>query len=214
MFYNKSILFSQAALLILLSSSCGEQKKNDTDAQADAHKHHQSSVSSSSQGYVDSLNRGLIAPDTLKGSPKRVTMTNVGTTHVHLTYQSPGVKDRVIWGGLVPYGQVWVTGAHMATSILFSSDIVIDGHTVPAGTYAIFTIPEKEDWTFILNKNYEQHLADDYSEDEDVLRTTIRPKSHEATPRLTYVIEAIDEQNGVVKMLWENLEIAVPFTTS
>ena len=213
MYYNKSLLIIKAAVLASIFYACGEQKKTDTASQVDPHAHHQN-ASSGSQTYIDSLNQGLISQDTLKGSPKRVAMTNVGTNHVHLTYRSPGVKNRIIWGGLVPYGQVWVTGAHTATSIMFSSDIVIDGQTVPAGTYAIFTIPEKEDWTFILNKNHEQHLADDYNQDEDVLRKKVRPTSHATTPRLTYEIEATNEQDGLIRMMWEELAIEVPFTTS
>lgn len=213
MSYKKPLLFINAALLMSLLIGCGEQQKNAADASADPHAHHQTS-GTLGRGYVDSLNQGLIAQDTLKGSPKRVTMTNVGNTHVHLTYRSPGVKDRIIWGGLVPYGKVWVSGAHTATSMMFTADIVIDEQTVPAGTYAIFTIPEKDAWTFILNKNHAQHLADDYNQEEDVLRATIQPKSHTTTPRLTYDIQAVDQQNGIIRLLWENLELAVLFSTS
>ncbi|MFD2743769.1 MULTISPECIES: DUF2911 domain-containing protein [Sphingobacterium] len=213
MSYNTTLLFLTAVLFTSLSISCGDRQKDKTNAATDPHAHHQQATTDS-QGYIDRLNQGLIKQDTLKGSPKRVTMENVGNTHVHLTYRSPGVKDRIIWGGLVPYGQVWVTGAHTATSIMFTSDITIDGQIVPAGTYAIFTIPEREDWTFILNKNYEQHLADDYKQEEDVLRTTVRPQAHSATPRLTYQIKSVNAQSGVIRLLWEKLEITVPFTTN
>lgn len=212
MSHSKPFLVINAALITSFMLSCGERQKTETEAPTDPHAHHQQATGSN-QGFVDSLNQGLITQDTLKGSPKRVTMTNVGNTHVHLTYNSPGVKNRIIWGGLVPYGQVWVTGAHTATSIMFTSDIVIDGQTVPAGTYAIFTIPELDTWTFILNKNHKQHLADDYRAEEDVLRTTIQPKPHPVTPRLTYEIQVVDEKNGIMRMRWEELEIAIPFYT-
>lgn len=165
----------------------------------------------SHKGYLDSLQKGIITEDTLKGSPTRVAMNTVGKAHVHITYQSPGAKGRVIWGGLVPYNTVWVTGAHTATSVMIMHPIEIDGKTIEEGTYAIFTIPGEKDWTFILNKNYKQHLADDYKEAEDILRFKIRPQENEYTPRLTYTVESVNDTDGKIGISWDKLKIEVPF---
>ena len=146
-----------------------------------------------SVGYADSVNNGQIK-DTLKKSVPRVAMATIGTTHVHINYFSPGVRDRVIWGGLVAYNTVWVTGAHAATHIQFYKPVIINNQKIEAGTYAIFTIPNKNEWIFILNKNYQQHLTDDYSTKDDLLRLKIKPQLHKLTQRLTF--NGVNGQNS------------------
>lgn len=163
--------------------------------------------------YADSVNLGLIAQDTLKSSPIRQTMLLQNGNHIHIKYGSPGVRGRIIWGGLVPYGEVWATGAHNATTVMFNKDVIINGQTIPAGTYAFFTIPGEKEWTLILNKNYNQHLADEYNEKDDVIRIQVKPeKQASITQRLTYKIEPSGEKTGNISVYWEYLKIALPFT--
>jgi hypothetical protein len=178
-----------------------------------ANEHSGHNMTPGSSNYCDSVNNGLITTDTLKGSPLRTTMSTVNGTHVHVEYSSPGVKGRAIWGGLVSYENVWVTGAHKATSVQFNKDVMINGTKVPAGQYAFFTIPGKEKWTLILNTRYDQHQADDYNEKEDVVRVEVKPEEHNMTQRLTYVVEKIDGKSGEIKMQWEKMIIRLPFTT-
>jgi len=166
-----------------------------------------------SVGYADSINNGLIPRDTLKGSVHRTTMLTIGGCHIHIEYSSPGVRGRVIWGGLVPYDEVWVTGSHNATSVSFSKPIKIGGSIVPAGTYAIFTIPGKKDWSFIINKNVSQHLADDYKQAEDILRIKVQPKANVMTQRLTYSIVESKPKAGTLIINWELISLAIPFET-
>jgi len=190
--------------------SCGkssEKKEADTGHEMHLQK------GSSAGGYIDSLNTGLIKEDTLKGSPSRVVMNTVGNAHLHITYHSPGVKGRVIWGGLVPYDQVWVTGAHDATNLQIINPVMIDGRKIESGTYAIFTIPGNQEWVFILNKNHKQHLADDYKAAEDVLRVKVSPLISPMTQRLAYAISATSDSTGIISMSWEKLKIEVPFST-
>ena len=207
----KSILFSCFFILVLACNQAGEHQDHS------AHQHAAPAKTSTapkvSAAYADSVNRGLVA-DTIKGSPVRQTMTMLNGNHIHITYGSPGVRGRVIWGGLVAYDQVWVTGAHDATSVMFDKDVMINNQKIPAGTYGFFTIPGKEEWTIILNKNYQQHLADDYTDKEDVIRVKIKPEKQEnITQRLTYKIEPSDEKSGNISMYWEYLKISLPFTT-
>lgn len=145
--------------------------------------------------------------DTAKGSPKRMAMANAGKTHVHIEYNSPAVRKRIIWGGLVPFDEVWVTGAHTATSISFSDNVKIAGKTIEKGKYAFFTIPNQTEWTLILNKNWKQHLTDEYSERDDVLRWKVKPDSTEHTERLTYQVLSKGEK-GSVTMRWEKVKIS------
>lgn len=164
--------------------------------------------------YPDMVNTGQIKEDTLKGSPIRVANGKTGSTEVKITYGSPGIRNRVIWGGVVPFDQVWVTGAHNATSITFSHDVIIDDTRIPKGTYAFFTIPGKEHWQVIINKNYQQHLADQYDTTEDLVRFTVSPDMlSEPTPRLTYEIIPLSDTVGTIVMRWEKLQINIPFTT-
>ena len=163
--------------------------------------------------YADSINSGLIKEDLKKASTPRVASLKVGKTQLTLNYYAPGVRGRVIWGGLVPFDQVWVTGAHSANKFEISSDIKINGQVVKAGIYGLFTIPGKEKWTFILNTNYEQHLSDDYNQKEDVLRFDITPTKSEATPRLTLELRETSKKEGELIFKWENLSFSVPFTT-
>jgi len=168
----------------------------------------------SGDGYADSVNKGLIAKDTMKGSPKRVAMKTIGDTHIHIEYGSPGVKGRMIWGGLVAYDQVWATGAHNATSIDFSTDVTIGGKKITKGKYALFTIPGKTEWTIIINTNYQQHLADAYNASEDIVRVKVKPiKKPKVTQRLTYSVVPSGKDAGVM-IEWEYLKVVLPIKVS
>ena len=150
--------------------------------------------------------------DDKKGSLKAKATATLGTTHINIAYYSPAVRGRIIWGGLVPFDKVWVTGAHSATSIEFNQDLVIASKTIAAGKYAFFTIPGKEEWTIILNKNWHQHLTDRYDEKEDVLRVNVKPEVKEKNQeRLRYVIEKVSESDGKLVMYWEKIEVSLPF---
>lgn len=146
--------------------------------------------------------------DTTKGSPHRMAMANVGKAHVHIEYNAPAVRKRVIWGGLVPYNEVWVTGAHQATFISFSQDVEIAGKVIKKGKYGFFTIPNEKEWTLILNKNWKQHLTDEYSEKEDVLRWKVTPEANAHTERLAYQVIAEENKAGKVVFLWEKVKIS------
>jgi hypothetical protein len=191
--------------------ACTSRTGNTESSDENRHARHQVS---SATGYADSVNNGLISKDTMKGSVQRLAMETIGNTHVHIVYSSPGVKGRIIWGGLVPYNTVWVTGAHTASTIILNKAIVIDDKTIEAGTYAIFTIPGVKEWIFILNKNHQQHLADDYSVNEDVLRFAVKPYENAMTQRLTYAVINQGNHDGSIEISWEKIKIVVPFRTA
>jgi Protein of unknown function (DUF2911) len=152
--------------------------------------------------------------DTIKGSIAQETHAMVGENHYTIKYYSPAVRGRVIWGGLVAYGQVWVTGAHSATSIEFTKDVKINNTVVKAGKYAFFTIPNKKKWTMIINKNFDQHLADEYDAKDDVVRLEVKPKKQkQLTERLKYEIEAKNAKTAELSVSWEKLKISLPLET-
>jgi len=149
--------------------------------------------------------------DTAKKSIKAYVKNNVNGVRIFISYHSPAVRDRIIWGGLVPYDKVWVTGAHTATSIEFEESFSINKNKIPAGKYAFFTIPGRDQWTMILNKNWDQHLADDYDEKDDVLRWTVIPETLSyVQERLMYDIDQTGERRCNIEMRWEKLMITIP----
>ncbi len=155
---------------------------------------------------------GSIVVDTIKKSIPKEENAMIGDAHISINYHSPGVRGRIIWGGLVPLDQVWVTGAHRATSFEIDKDFEVNGTLIPAGKYAIFTIPGKETWIFIINKNWEQHLTDEYDPKDDIVRMTVEPETEEPhTERLTYSIEQEGDRAGELVVRWEKLEVSLPF---
>ena len=177
-------------VIVLLVFGCS----NNTEQKEESHDEHKHHTEQEAKPKKKSL------------SPRTQAMANIGNTHVHVDYSAPSMRGRVIWGGLVAYDQVWVTGAHSATSIDFSTDVKINGQTIKKGKYAFFTIPSKEEWTLILNENYEQHLADDYDEALDIIRVKVKPETlKEEVETLTYTVE----ETGM-SVTWSNVKVNLP----
>ncbi len=149
--------------------------------------------------------------DTTKKSIKSVAEAKIGSTDFTINYHSPGVRKRIIWGGLVPYDEVWVTGAHNATTITFNKNIIVSTVEIPAGKYAIFTIPGEQEWTFIINKHWNQHLASEYDEKDDVVRVKVKPSEVQHLERLQYFIEAGEGKTGSIFVIWEKKKVSLPF---
>lgn len=191
-------------------TACRQPEKTASIKPEDIHTDHKPDADT--EEYIAALEAGTITEDTLKGSPMRIAMGDIGKSHLHIAYSAPGVKGRVIWGGLVAYDKVWVTGAHKATCIIFTEPILFAGERVPTGAYALFTIPkETGKWTVILNKNYDQHLADDYDEKEDVLRVEIAPSENEnPVQRLYYTVTNETADKGTLDIQWEKKRLTIP----
>jgi Protein of unknown function (DUF2911) len=140
-----------------------------------------------------------------------VTQT-VGLTDITITFSRPGVKGRQIWGGLVPYGQPWRTGANEATTISFSDDVTVNGQSLAKGTYAFFAVPTQNDWTLIFNSVSKQWGAYSYDASKDALKVTSTPAHAAFTEWLTYEFPSVSTDAATVQLRWENL--AVPFTVN
>jgi hypothetical protein len=144
-------------------------------------------------------------------SPMATVKQTIGLTDVTVDYSSPGVKNRKIWGDLVPYDKMWRTGANTATKITFSKDVTVAGKPVPAGSYALFTIPTKGAWTLILNKNPNQPgTQSEYKQDLDLLRVTLTPKAAPFRERLAFIFADMTDDKGTLDMEWEKLRLEIP----
>ncbi|SHN11520.1 Protein of unknown function [Cyclobacterium lianum] len=119
-----------------------------------------------------------VAPEEERASPLRTVSGEIGDKRITVQYGSPGIKGRVIWGDLVPYGEVWRTGANEATFISLEEDVLVEGEPLKAGKYSMFTIPrENEPWTVIFNSEWDlEHGHFQYKEENDVLRVTVSPE--------------------------------------
>ena len=149
-----------------------------------------------------------LVKDTSKKSIKSVAEGKINATSFAINYHSPGVRKRIIWGGLVPYDEVWVTGAHDATTISFDKDVLINNVKLPAGKYALFTIPGNNEWTVIINKHWKQHLASEYDEKDDIVRIKVKPQSINHLERLQYFIEPGSNNKGDIAVAWEKVKIS------
>ena len=106
-------------------------------------------------------------------SPPAVTKASIGDLSVTIDYSSPAVKGRPLWGGLVPNGEIWRTGANEATVFEVSQNVVINGEELAAGKYGLFTIPGEGEWTVIFNTVWDQWGAFNYEDGKDALRITV-----------------------------------------
>lgn len=145
-------------------------------------------------------------------SPKASVSYTIGFTEVIVNYSSPAVKERLIWGAVVPYDKVWRGGANEATTVEFSTDVNIEGQTLRAGKYALFFIPGEKEWTVIFNKKTDQWGAYTYNEALDEVRFTVEPKMNEGLQeRLIYTIHDMKMDMGYIKLSWEKMRLYLRF---
>jgi hypothetical protein len=144
-------------------------------------------------------------------SPACSLKQRVGLTDIEIVYSRPGVKNRTIFGGIVPYGQVWRTGANQATKITFSTPVKLEGHDIPAGTYALFTIPGENEWTIIINKGANQWGSFQYNEQDDVVRFQVTPVTLKDTRIETFAIEfnRIRDESALLNLVWDRTVVPI-----
>ena len=149
-----------------------------------------------------------------QASPASTLKQRIGVTDVEITYSRPAKKDRAIFGGLVPYSEVWRTGANAAPKITFSTDVKWNGQPVPAGTYSLFTIPEKAEWTVILNKVPEQSGTSTYDAKQDLLRVKVKPATLAAPVESFRIdVDQIVGGSAVLSIAWDTTSVPVKIET-
>lgn len=143
-------------------------------------------------------------------SPACTLKQRVGLTDIEIDYSRPGVKHRKIFGGIVPYGKVWRTGANNATKIIFSTPVKLDGHDIPAGTYALFTIPGEDEWTIIINKKANQWGSFRYDEKTDVVRFKVKPvEIAEQIETFTIEFNHIRDESAMINLVWDHTVVPI-----
>jgi hypothetical protein len=125
-----------------------------------------------------------------------------------IAYSSPSARDREVWNQLVPYGELWRTGANEATVFTTTIDLLISNDTLKAGKYSVFTIPNDEEWTIIFNKDWEQWGAYGYNQQDDALRITVLPTiTDKHQEEMTIAI-----RNDQFLFHWKNISYAISMT--
>ncbi|RTQ48923.1 DUF2911 domain-containing protein [Hymenobacter gummosus] len=144
-------------------------------------------------------------------SPTVRTRQDFSTSFIELTYARPSKRGREVFGKLVPNGEVWRTGANSSTRIRFGEEVKFGGQVVPAGTYALFTIPDPKEWTFILNKDTSQWGAYDYRPELDLLRVKAKPRaSNTAMESFSLGLENLQPEAAELTLRWDKVRVSVP----
>jgi hypothetical protein len=154
------------------------------------------------------------ANEEVRASPNASIGQTIGTTEVTITYGRPSVRDRTIFGDLVPYDAVWRTGANEATTISFSDDVTIEGEPLEAGTYGLSTIPGEDEWTIIFNSVANQWGAYDYDEADDVLRIAVEPEEGEFSELMTFSFDEVEDNEGRLVLHWDEVAVPVSIVTN
>ncbi|MBC7949526.1 MAG: DUF2911 domain-containing protein [Chitinophagaceae bacterium] len=147
-------------------------------------------------------------------SPTQTVKQDFGLSTVELTYSRPGVKGRKIFGDIVPYGNVWRTGANSATTLTFGDDVTIGDKKIPAGKYGLLTIPDKNNWIVIISKQTDVTSPAAYKPDQDIVRVTTpvkRMKDNAET--FTIQFTNIRPNSLDLQILWAKSAVVVPINT-
>lgn len=150
-------------------------------------------------------------------SPISTIQQEIGLTEISLSYSRPSAKGRAVIGLLVPYGEIWRTGANKATTITFSEEVKIADHAVPAGDYAIYTIPNEKEWTIIIHKktNFRSIAGGKIKPENDACRFKVVPIDNPLKVE-TFTIQFADlhTKGCSVQLAWENTIVSIPITVN
>lgn len=148
-------------------------------------------------------------------SPPTTIKQKIGFTDLTIDYSRPAVKGRTIFGGLVPYGKIWRTGASDATILTLNDPVTLAGKPLAAGSYSLFTIPSRADWTVILNKHVGGHGLDGYDEKNDVMRFTVKADSlARFYESFTIEIQDLVRNQATIYLNWANTSVHFPIESN
>lgn len=136
-----------------------------------------------------------------------------GIGSIELSYSRPNIRGRKVWGDLVPFGNVWRTGANNATTLTFSEEVMVGGTKVPAGKYGLLSIPDKDNWTLILTKQLDVTSPAAYKQENDVVRVTAKPVTlREPVETFTIQFANVKPASTDLQIMWDNVAVSLPIT--
>jgi hypothetical protein len=141
-------------------------------------------------------------------SPRATVSQKIGLAEVSINYGRPSAKGRKILGALEPYNQLWRTGANESTIVSFSADVTVQGQKLAAGKYALFTIPGKNEWTVIFNKNTKLWGKDGYNQEMDALRFVVKPSKIPMQETMVFEFTNVQIDAADITLKWENTQVS------
>ena len=159
------------------------------------------------QVQTSTVNAQERSNERVMASPNAAVSQTIGLTIVEVTYGRPSVRSRVIFGDLVPFGEVWRTGANESTAITFSNDVMVNGEKLTAGTYSLYTIPGSNEWTVIFNNKLS--WGTHYDEREDVVRISAVPEETHPMEQLLIYFENVTAESGDMFIHWDDVRVPV-----
>jgi hypothetical protein len=192
-------------LFLGLSFGCAQSQDTGDKEKMEKEEMMKEDMSSAVQ-FIEAHKRGN---EESRTSPNAAVMQTIGTMPVTITYGRPGMRGRVIFGDLVPYDEVWRTGANESAVITFPKDVTIEGKSLKAGSYSLYTVPGEDNWTIVFNSK--TSWGTQYDKSEDALRVQTQSKSAE-TPMEQFMIyfQNVTDSSAEVVLQWD--ETKVPFT--
>ncbi|MBA4138915.1 MAG: DUF2911 domain-containing protein [Segetibacter sp.] len=147
-------------------------------------------------------------------SPTQTIKQNFGLSSIELSYSRPGVKGRKVFGDLVPFDNVWRTGANAATILTFADEVMIGDKKIPAGKYGLVSIPNKDNWTLILTKQLNITSPAAYKQENDVVRVAAKPMQlNDKVENFTMQFANIKPNSCDLQLMWDNTAVALPIKT-
>lgn len=148
-------------------------------------------------------------------SPTQTIVQDFSTSKIEIVYSRPSKRNRVIFGDLVPYNEIWRTGANSATKVTFGEDVMVGGKEVKAGSYSLYTKPGANEWEVILNKNTGNWGTNGYATSDDVARFTVKPNfSQNTVETFTISVGAITFSSCTIDISWERTSISIPVVSN
>jgi hypothetical protein len=188
------VLWLAAALAI---AGCGGGGGNEAAADAEG-------------GAVDGSALPILALDDVKPSQSGSVRQEVANTQIEVTYDRPVARGRDLFGGIVPFGEIWNPGANDATAVSFSRDVTINGNPLPAGKYSLWAIPDPNRWTVIFNRQADVYHEPYPGEADDALRLMASPRRGAHMETLAFYFAAVEKKDAELRLHWG--ETYVPFS--
>lgn len=149
-----------------------------------------------------------------QASPHAVVTQTIGLTEVTVDYHAPAVRNRTVWGGLVPYDQVWRAGANENTLIRFSTPVLLRGQTVAAGQYSFYVFPHADkEWELVLNRVVNHWGAEGYDPKADAIRVPVLPETAPFHETLLYWFSDVQPTGAHLNLSWEKRTLVLPIET-
>jgi len=147
-------------------------------------------------------------------SPAQTVKQDFGLSYIELSYSRPAVRERKVFGDLVPYNKVWRTGANGATTLTFGDEVSIGGKRIPAGKYGLLSIPGEKEWVLIITKQTNVTSPAAYKQEEDVVRVVAKPQTlANKVENFTIQFENIQPESCELQIIWDKTMVVLPIKT-